>query len=112
MCCYCVCCTGEVKLHEEATNQFKAAGSVTGLTMAAGDVLVACGTRSIYPTSWATVYDMAGQQKAELHIPHGCTPFDVVELGSHLLLTDLGNKCLQVLQPLQHAATLYNNHSK
>ena len=86
-----------MKLHEE--RRFKTAGRVNGLTMMGGDVLVVCGSDR---TNWAVVYDRAGRQQAKLQLPRGCQPRGVVQLGSHLLMTDEYNKCLQVGQPLQH----------
>ena len=98
----CVCYTGEVRLHEEA--RFKAAGrDVEGLYMMRGGHLAACGGRGTY---WAAMYDRYGQIQARLQLPEGCVPWGTVELGSHLLLTDINNNCIQVWQPLQHASSL------
>ena len=96
----CVSGTGEVTLHEEA--MFKAAGrSVYGLYMMRSGLLAACGGG--FSTYWAAMYNVSGQQQARLQLPEGCKPRGMMELGSHLLLTDNNNKCLQVWQPLQEA---------
>ena len=88
MCCYCACCTGEVRLHQEA--RFRAKGFVRGLCMARDRYLVAFGTK------WAAVFDRSGQQQARLQLPTGCKLRGVIKLGSHLVLTDMKHNSLQV----------------
>ena len=97
-----MCCTGEVRLHQEA--RFQTQGSVYGLHMMRGGLLSACGGDS--RASWAAVFDQSGQTQANLQLPRGCRPLGMYELNNHMVLTDGVNNCLQVCQPLHHAGFL------
>ena len=68
---------------------------MTGLCVTRDGLLAACGGW-LSNSHWAVVYTVDGTLRARLKLPKRCDPYDLVEAGRHLLLTDRENYCLQV----------------